>query len=305
MAGGLEIFEKPKAKEIYMLAGWRQWADAGSVSSGLPGYLANLIDAQPIGEIHSEGYYMFQIPGTHHLLRPIVKFDQGYPKSLDVPHNDFFYAGNEALGTVIFLGDEPHLNIESYVAALLEAAHNLEVKRIIGFGGVYGEVPYDKERTITGTYSMPRLKALMKSLAVTLSDYQGGASIGSYLCRRAAEKKIEYVSFYAFVPLYDFSNLAQVSSTIRIENDYMAWLGVTQRVNHMLKLNLDVTDLEEKSLKLVATLNSEVEELIKNAPQLDVQGYFERLKDEFTETPFVPPDDFWEEKLRGLFDDFD
>jgi hypothetical protein len=303
MSEALEIWEKPKSKEIFMLAGWRQWADAGSVSSGLPEYLARQTQARPIGKIHADGFYLFQIPGTHHLLRPIVKFENGHPKSLETMHNDLQYSGDEKRGLVFFMGDEPHLDVEGYASAFLEAAQVLGVKRIVGFGGVYGEVPYDRERMVSSTYSLEHMKEEMLALAVNLSDYEGGASIGSYICRRAAEAGIEYASFYAFVPLYDFSHHSQLSSSIRIDNDFMAWLGVSQRVNHMLKLGLDLSDLEERSHQLVTTIDAEVEELVKNSPQLDVRGYFERLRTDFSAIPFVPPDDFWEEKLRGLFDD--
>lgn len=305
MMEALDIWETPTAKEIYMLAGWRQWADAGSMSSGLPEYLAIQAGARPIGEIRPDGFYLFQIPGTHHLLRPKVSFEQGYPKSLQRARNELFYAGNEERGLVFFIGDEPHLDIERYVAALLEASQRLNAKKIIGFGGVYGEVPYDKERAVSCTYSLPRLKDQLSRLAVTFSDYEGGASIGSYVCRRSAEKKIEYLSFYAFVPLYDFSTTGQMINSIRIENDYMAWLGVMQRVNYLLNLGMDFSDLEEKSRQLIKTLEAEIAELSREAPQLAIREYLEKMRAEFSEIPFVPPDDFWEEKLRGLFDDIE
>ncbi len=237
MSEALDIWYKPESKELYMIAGWRQWADAGSVSSGLPEYLLQKTNARPVGTIHPDGYYLFQIPGTHNLLRPVVKFDEGYPESLEAQRNDLYFSGNEQRGLVFFLGDEPHLDIERYVADFLEAAETLGVKRIIGLGGVYGEVPYNKERSIISTFSLPGLKEQIKALAVNFSDYQGGASIGSFICRRAADKGIEYVSFYALAPLYDFSNLAQVTHAIRIEKDYLAWYGIMQRINYMLKMD--------------------------------------------------------------------
>lgn len=292
MNEALELWETPNSKEIYLLAGWRQWADAGSVSSGLPQYLAQQAGARPIGEIHSDGFYLFQIPGTHHLLRPIVEFDQGYPKLLHHPRNDLFYAGNEERGLVFFIGDEPHLDIERYVRTFLEAARRLNVKKIIGFGGVFGEVPYQKERAVSCTYSLPRLKEQVKTLGVDLSNYQGGASIGSYVCRRAADQKMEYISFYAFVPLYDFSSTAQTVNSIRIENDYSAWLGVMQRVNYLLKLGMDFSDLEEKSRTLIQTLDTEIEELSKAAPELGIPEYFKKMNREFSEMPFVPQTTF-------------
>ncbi len=302
MVEGVDLWEYPKAREIYMLLGWRQWADAGSVSSGLPRYLIQQTGAHQIGAIRPDGFYLFQFPGTHDLVRPVVKFKDGYPESLQTPNNEIFYNGDKQQGTVIFLGDEPHLDVERYVTAILDMAQSLGVRRMIGFGGVYGELPYDKERMVSSTYSVPGLKSELDDLAVNLSDYHGGASIGSYLCRRAGERGLEYVAFYAFVPSYSFSNMTQMGNSIRIENDFMAWLGVMRRVNYMLKLKLNLTDLEARSKQLVQVMDAKVDELENAAPQLGVRDYLRRLADEFNEVPFDPLDDVWEQELRRLFD---
>ena len=215
MSDAVEIREQPTAQEIYMFAGWRQWADAGSTSSGLPQYLIEQTGAQKIGSIRADGFYIFQIPGTHDLVRPIVKFKDGYPESLQTRDNELYYAEHNGRGILIFLGDEPQLDIERYVAAFLHVAKSLGVKRIVSFGGVYGELPYNKDRLISGIYSLPRLKAELEDIVVNLSDYHGGASVGSYICRRAGEQDIEFVSFYAFVPAYDFSTVAQMAKPNR------------------------------------------------------------------------------------------
>jgi hypothetical protein len=301
MSDAVEIREHPTAQEIYMFAGWRQWADAGSTSSGLPQYLIELTGAKKIGSISPDGFYLFQIPGTHDLVRPIVKFEDGYPESLQTRENELYYAEHDERGILIFLGDEPQLDIERYVQAFLHIAKSFSVKRIVSFGGVYGELPYNKDRLISSIYSLPRLKAELEDIAVNLSDYHGGASVGSYICRRAGEQEIEFVSFYAFVPAYDFSTVSQIANSIRIENDFMAWLGILQRVNHMLHLDLDLSDLEQKSVNLVEVFDSKIEELEGEAPQLGVRDYINRLSDEFTETSFTPLDDVWEQELRRLF----
>ena len=303
MADVLELWERPKADEIYMIAGWRQWADAGSISSGLPHYLVQETNARKIGEIRPDGFYLFQIPGTHDLVRPLVQFDEGYPELLEKRQNEFFYVGNDQRGVVLFLGDEPHLDVERYVTTLLDAAEALNVKRIVGLGGVYGELPYDQERMVSCIYSRPYLKDEVADLAVTLSDYHGGASIGSYVCRRAGERDMEFVSFYAFVPTYDFSNIAQIGNTIRIENDFMAWLVVMRRINYMLKLDFELSDLEQKSERVVELLDAKVEELDSAAPQLGVREYMARLAEQFTEMPFEPLGEVWEAELDRLFDD--
>lgn len=305
MSDAAEIWERPQAEEIYMIAGWRQWADAGSISSNLPHYLVQQMKARPIGAIRPDGFYLFQIPGTHDLVRPVVKFKEGYPESLEAPRNELFYAGDDRRGLVIFAGDEPHMDVERYVATLLEAARSLGVRRIVGLGGVYGELPYDRERMVSSIYSLPRLKAEVEMLAVNLSDYHGGASIGSYVCRRAGDQGMEYVSFYAFVPIYDFSDISQVSNTIRLENDFMAWLAVMRRIKHMLKLEFDLSDLEQKSEDLLKVVEAKVEELDNLAPQLGVRDYMARLAEQFTEMPFNPLDEVWEEELSRLFQEDD
>lgn len=302
MSDAVELWERPKADRMYMIVGWRQWADAGATSSGLPQYLIQQMDARQIGTIKPDGFYLFQIPGTHDLVRPVVKFNDGYAQSLKTQKNEIFYTEDNQRGLVIFLGDEPHMDVERYSSAILHIAQTLKVERIISLGGVYGELPYEKERMISSSYSLPQLKAELDDLAVTFSDYHGGASIGSYICRRAGERNLEMVGLYAFVPTYDFSNMSQLGNSIRIENDFMAWRGVMQRVNYMLKLRFDLTDLEQKTRRLIEIVESKIDELDSVAPQLGVREYLARLSEAFTEIQFDPLDEVWEDELRRLFD---
>jgi proteasome assembly chaperone (PAC2) family protein len=305
MSETLKITEIPKANKLYMIVGWRQWADAGSISSGLVDYLIQQTNAQKIGSISPDGFYIFQIPGTHDLVRPIIKFKSGFPEFLESDKNEFFYTGDKKVGLVLFLGDEPHMDAERYISALIEAAKRFNVKRILSFGGVYGELPYDKERMVSSTYSQKELEKELQELSVNLSDYQGGASIGSYLCHKAAENNLEYISFYGFVPTYDFSDSVQGFNGISIENDYTAWLGIMRRVNHMLEINLNLTDLEKKSENLGKLMDDKIDELDKAAPELNIRNYLQKLADNFEENPFLPLEDFWEEELGRLFDKID
>lgn len=303
MTDAINLWEQPEISQAFMIAGWRQWADAGSISSGLPRYLIQELRARKIGEILPAGFYLFQIPGTHDLVRPLITFDDGYPKSLEVPHTDLYFAESGGRGIVILLGDEPHLDIERYVESILTVARTLKVKRIITLGGVYSELPYDKERQFSCMYSLRRLKAEMSQYAVELSNYAGGASIGSFICRRAGEKRMEAVGFYGLVPTYDFSNFAELGSAIRIENDFMAWLGIMRRLNHMLRIGFDLSDLEDRKRQLLDVMSAKVDELESAAPGLGIRDYLNQLSDDFDEVTFDPLDDVWEEELRRLLDD--
>ena len=297
-----ELWEKPRAEEIVMIAGWRQWADAGSLSSGLPQYLIDEMGAEKIGEFKNDGFYLFQIPGTHDLVRPTVRMKDGYPEYVEERKNEIFYVGDGLRGLVIFLGDEPHIDIDRYTKGFYDVAKALGVQRIIALGGVYGELPYDKERTISSIYSHRHLKLELDRYAVRFSGYQGGASIGTYLCKKAEQTRIEYVGFYAFVPTYDFSSSSQQAQGIRIENDFVAWLGVMKRINYMLNLNFDMTDLMGRANRLIEVVDAKLDELEGEMPDARIHEYLERISADFEEQTFLPLDDVWEEELRNLFD---
>lgn len=303
MAELVNFVEIPEAKEIYMMAGWRQWADAGSTSSGLPQYLIDHLEARLIGEIEDDGYYLFQLPGAHHFLRPNIKLEQGYRVGLEVKKNELYYVGDEEKGLVIFLGDEPHLRVDQYAAAFFEAVKTLKVKRVIGFGGVYGAMPYDMDRQISCIYSLPEMKSELSDYAVRFSDYEGGATIGSLLVDRAEDENVEFVVFYAFVPSYDFDQSALSPHGIRIENDIKAWYDLVTRGSHMLGLDIDTSELARRSAALTESMDAKIEELEDAMPELKPRAYIEELRSQFEEQSFVPLDDVWETGFRDLFDD--
>ena len=301
----IKLWVKPQAEKIYMIAGWRQWADAGSVSSGLPEYLINLTEARKIGEIKSDDFYLFQFPGGHHFLRPEVKLEEGYRQDFVTKTNEFFFTGDDQKGLIIFVGDEPHLQAARYVDTLLEAVEELNVSRVVALGGVYGEMPYDKEREISCVYSLPRLKDELAGYAVRFSDYEGGSTIGTYLADQAEAKDLECLDFYVFVPTYDFSRSETMFQGIRLENDFKAWYDLMRRINHMFQLGLNLSDLERQSEELASSIAVKIDELAREMPQLKVKEYLEKVNKEFTERQFMPLDEVWARELGDLLDDIE
>jgi len=302
MQDTFDLWEIPKAKEKYMLAGWHQWADAGSISSGLPQYLIEKLSARRIGELDSEDYYLFQIPGTHHFLRPQVKLEEGYRLAMSTRDNELFYSGDSEKGLVIFLGEEPHMRAERYAEVFFDVVQTLGIKRVVAVGGVYGAVPYDKDREVSCVYSLKEMQEELTRYAVRFSDYEGGTTIGTYLADQAEQRGIEFVVFYGFVPAYDFS---QVSSTVHgfsIENDFKAWYDLLKRINHMFNFTLDMTELETESERLYTSIEAEIDRLEGETPELRIRDYIESLSEDFTEKRFIPLGDMWTRGLRDLFD---
>lgn len=298
----VELQERPTAKELYMVAGWHQWADAGEISSALPEYLLELTGARKIGALVADGFYIFQIPGTHHVLRPRVKLKDGHRQWLRLPKNEFHYAGDEEKGLLIFRGEEPHRNVDRYVDALLDVAEELSVKRVAVLAGVYGAVPYDRDRQVSCVFSLPSMREDLTRYALRFSNYEGGASIGTLLADRAEERGIEFVAFYALVPYYDLTELSTDFAAIKIERDLKAWYDLLVRLNHMFRLGLDLDDLEAQSEALIKWIDTQIKELEQDSPELKVQDYIAALTEGFEETPFEPLSDLWERELRDLFE---
>ncbi|MGB8645253.1 MAG: PAC2 family protein [Anaerolineae bacterium] len=296
----IQLAEKPLADEIYMLAGWRQWADAGAISSELPRYVIDQTHARKIGELQSDPFYLFQFPGTHHLLRPEIKLVEGHLEGLESPRNEIYYAGDDKKGLLIFLGDEPHLNIARYAEAFFNLVMEMRVKRVSAVGGVYGAVPYDKDRQLSCIYSLPRMKHELTEYAVGFSNYQGGATIGSYLSDRAERLDIEYLGLYGFVPMYDFSQLASNLKGLMIEQDYKAWYDILTRLNHMFNLGLDLAELEQDGRELTNSIAAQLEALQAQAPQAQIQEYLEQVNESFEETSYLPLDDAWKKGLDDI-----
>ena len=297
----LDLWEKP-ASGKYMIAGWHQWADAGDISSGLPQYLIDETRAVKIGEAKPDGFYLFQIPGTHHLLRPVVKLKDGHRESLQSRKNEFFYAADGKTGFFIFLGDEPHQNEDRYAEVFLDAVQELGIKRVAVLGGVHGPVPYDRSREISCVYSLPEMKGELERYAVKLSDYEGGATVGVYLADRAEARGVELVAFYGFAPAYDFSKDDMLVQRVSVDRDYKAWYDLMIRLNHMFKLDLDLSDLERRSEELISTWDSKIDQLA-GMPRLGVRDYIAKVNEGFTERTFEPLSQVWEEALGEILED--
>jgi len=297
----LDLWEKPTGV-TYMIAGWNQWADAGSVSSGLPAYLIRRTRAKKIGALKPAGFYLFQIPGTHHLLRPVVKLQDGHRTGMSERKNEVFHAQSGQGGIFIFLGTEPHYNEDRYADAFLDMAEELGVERIVILGGVHGPVPYDKNREFSCVYSHSPMRDELTGYAVRFSDYEGGSTIGTYLAHRAEMREIEVTVFYAMVPSYQFSGTSVVAEVMSMEEDYKAWYDLMRRICYMSGFDLDLSDLSQRADAITAAWDTQIEQL-GIVSELGVREYLETVDEDFTETTFEPLSRAWEDALGDIFDD--
>jgi proteasome assembly chaperone (PAC2) family protein len=146
------------------------------------------------------------------------------------------------------------------------------------------------------------MKSELSNYAVKFSNYEGGATIGSYLLDKAEKTETEFLVLYGLVPAYDLSQLSALLQGMRIETDYKAWYDLARRLSHMFDLGLDLTDLEQQSHELELSMTAKISQLEDETPQLNITEYIENLTEDFTEQTFMPLDDVWERELGDLLD---
>jgi len=93
------------------------------------------------------------------------------------------------------------------------------------------------------------------------------------------------------VPNYDFSQLGVGGREIRIENDYKAWYDLMRRLNRLFELNFNLRDLEQKSQRLIAAVEEQLDKLAAKSPQIDVHEIMAQISQQFEERPFAPLED--------------
>ena len=151
----------------------------------------------------------------------------------------------------------------------------------------------------------PKLSDRLGKPVVVENRPGGGSTIGTYIADRAEPRGIEFLVYYAFVPMYDFAHLSVHFAGIKIEEDYKSWYDLMRRLDHMFSLHMDLSDLESRSEQLIASIDEQIDELEQTIPQLKVREYIRELTESFEERPFMPLGDVWERELGDLFRDLD
>ena len=279
--------EKPAAQ--YLIAGWRrQWSDGGSISSGLPRYLIDKLNAREIGEFGEEvsrQCYPFQVPGTHDAYRPRVAYQDGLP-TRDMHRRNYFYdAGN---GLIIFLGEEPWFRIDVYGQAFFQAVRELGIQRTVAVEGYNGAAPPELERNVSCIFSQPRMKEDLQKYGLRFSNYgsqgRNGPTIGMALNTIAHHEHpdLDVFRLGAMAPMYPF--LSSKNDPIGIPRDHRAFYAIMKRLKSMFKLEIDLGEL----MSLGETESEELRETLERigASNPKAKEIIDRARTDYVVTPF-------------------
>ena len=250
----LQIYQRPKMSKSRLLLGFSGWMDGGDVSTGTVKCLIDKLEARKLAEIEPKGFYIYSFPGSMEitaLFRPHTQIKDGIIESYEIPTNTFYYSEENNL--VLFLGKEPNLNWEEYTECIFSICAEFDVEMIYFIGSVAGLVPHTREPRLFCSVSESGLKEKFQHYGVNFSNYEGPASIITYLTANCVKQNIKMVSLVAAIPAY-----VQGNNPKCIE-------AVTRRIAGMLDVEVDLSDLSAISEEFEKKLH----EVVLEQPELE------------------------------------
>jgi hypothetical protein len=257
-----------------------------------------------IGRMMADDCYLFQIPGTHHLLRPTVRLADGYRLDLERPANEFFLATAGGVEFLVFLGTEPHRRERAYAKSFLDVLDSMGVRSAVSVAGVHAPVPHRRPRRVSCVTSRPGPRPILEALRLRYSNYEGGATIGMLFATLAGRRGRDFTRLCAHVPAYEFSAGPTLIRSMTMDLDYSAWRGLLARINKLLGLSVDLAELDSRSSALTSAWDEQLEELSDTLPHLEVYDALDRMEAEFDSAAGTAhhdsQGDLWDSALRDI-----
>ena len=225
----IKIDWRPELERPVLIAGFTGWNDAADAASVAVGALASSWEARRFGGFDGEEFFDFQT------TRPQIKLVDGVTREIEWPENMLSATelGLEAAGgrgAVLLSGPEPNFRWRAFSTAVVELARELNVELVVTMGALLADVPHSRPVSVSAN---SQDAALVESLGLSASRYEGPTGITGVLHRACADGGLPSVSFWASVPHY----LPAVPSA-------PAALALLDKLSGLLGMEVDTADLE-------------------------------------------------------------
>ncbi|MDQ3437488.1 MAG: PAC2 family protein, partial [Actinomycetota bacterium] len=219
----------PELERPVLIAGFTGWNDAADAASVTVGALASSWEARRFGGFDGEEFFDFQT------TRPQVKLVDGVTREIEWPEN--LLSATEPMleaaggrGAILLTGPEPNFRWRAFSTAVVELARALNVELVVTMGALLADVPHSRPVSVAAN---SQDTALVESLGLSASRYEGPTGITGVLHRACADGGLPSVSFWASVPHY----LPAVPSA-------PAALALLDKLSGLLGMEVDTAELE-------------------------------------------------------------
>lgn len=253
----LRVDYRPELRDPVAVVAFTGWSDAASAASNAARFLARRLGARRFATLEPEGFFDFQT------TRPSVRITGAGERELQWPSNDFFYARNPqgASDIVIGIGAEPSLRWRTFTDSVRGLFADLNVRMVVSIGALLADVAHTRDVRVTGSAIDT---SVAEKLSLSTSRYEGPTGILGVLTDALSRGGVPSASLWANVPHY-----------VTTDQNPPATLALLRRLQSMLNLKFDFTDLEAASERFII----EVDTVIAANPE--VSAYVRRLEDAY------------------------
>ena len=275
---------RPELERPILIAGFTGWNDAADAASVAVDTLLNSWQARRFGAFDGEEFFDFQS------TRPQIKLVDGVTRTVEWPENvlsatepNIEAAGGR--GAILLTGPEPNFRWHSFSAAVVELAKDLNVEMVVTMGALLADVPHSRPVSVAAN---SQDSALVESLGLSASRYEGPTGITGVLHRVCAESGLPSVSFWASVPHY----LPAVPSA-------PAARALLEKLSTLVGTSADTSDLEHTA----ETYQEQVSVAVSQ--DSDLSSYVQMLEERFDSQASqgardLPTGDDLAEELEGF-----
>lgn len=282
MHDALTIHHQPELAGARMVVGFSGWMDGGQVSTGTIGYLAEVLDAEPLADIAPSDFYILNVPGSMEisaLFRPHTRIENGVIEDFDLPVNTFKVS--ESHNLILFEGKEPNLCWSDFADCIFQIADDHEVSMLAFVGSVSSMVPHTREPRFHSAISTEDLRSEIERLGLNPANYEGPASFSTYLSVRARERGLPMASVVAEVPGYiQGRNIKGIDAVVRKLADL---LDLSFDMEPLAELRREfesrlseVMDKRPEIVKHIRKLEDDYDKEVVSAQEDDLREWFEK-----------------------------
>ncbi len=251
---------RPELESPVLISAFTGWNDAAEAASVTLATLRDAWEARRFGAFDAEEFFDYQT------TRPQIKLVEGVTRRVEWPENllSATVSSVEAAGgrgVILLSGPEPNFRWRAFSEAVIELAKELGVEVVVTLGALLADVPHSRPVAVAANSQDP---ALVESLGLSASRYEGPTGITGVLHRACAEAGLPSVSFWASVPHY----LPAVPSA-------PGALALVESLSNLLGIEVDTSNLERGAAAYQEQVSAAVSQ------DSDLSSYVRMLEERF------------------------
>lgn len=196
-----------------LIAAFEGWSDAGTATTTVLQHLAELLDAEVLHTIGSDGFVDYQVH------RPKVGFDSEGRRVLDWPESRLYgrierpgqatggtdaetirrIDGSPATDLFLLAGVEPSRDWAAFVDEVIDVIEAWAIDTVVILGSLYSDTPHSRPILVSLSSEDADLRG---RTGATRSDYEGSVGITTVLELALLEIGVPVLTLWAQVPHY-------------------------------------------------------------------------------------------------------